>query len=157
MDGRDIALRCPRWRSPLVASGTGKLSGGGRESAGQRTAQRAIPTLAAGPCKEHSFLSEFRIQNLEWPTARCGSGNGSNPGAETIGIHARPHLHCNLSPILTAAVTSRTFCASLLLTFFTGLILNSIREPQNWNRQPLLFINRRPVCFYCLAMPGKHS
>ena len=40
-----IALRCTRWRSPLIGQRNGELSGGGRESAGQRTAQRASPYL----------------------------------------------------------------------------------------------------------------
>ena len=55
-----IALRCPRWRSPLIGQRNGELSGGGRESAGQRTAQRAgpypvwWPMAKTGQCKVQS-------------------------------------------------------------------------------------------------------
>ena len=96
-----IALRCPRWRSPLIGQRNGELSGGGRESAGQRTAQRAIPTLngsrpqgVARARSRHSIPNaKFRMPNLKWPglrqwpaamvavckdwsTARCEAGEG---------------------------------------------------------------------------------
>jgi hypothetical protein len=64
-----IALRCPRWRSPLIGQRNGELSGGGRESAGQRTAQRARPYLGGSLRAGNLFRHAWSLGNAE-PAAK---------------------------------------------------------------------------------------
>jgi hypothetical protein len=71
--GRDIALRCPRWRFPDFRSAESlKTCPPGTGKRGQRTAQRAIPTLFAG---WRQRLARRKV---------LGNGGATNSGAKNV-------------------------------------------------------------------------